>query len=136
MCSLFLTAACGFLVHLTVNSTSPVPLHLLMRVRVWLAESCSSARQEQNSLGMVEEKSAVFHMKLSMDATLFFPLQPIPPDCVNLSLSHYACTRVLLAIPPSPHHNVVNGFFPPLFNPTFLLCIFICMHKTFCFLLS
>lgn len=72
LCALsFLTAAYGCLVDLTVNSTSPVLLHLLMRVRVWLAESSSSARRGQNFLGRVEKKqSMVFHMKQSMDAGL------------------------------------------------------------------
>lgn len=61
VCALsFLTAAYGCLVDLTVNSTSPVPLHLLMRVRVWLAESSSSARRGQNSLGRVEKNNQWF----------------------------------------------------------------------------
>lgn len=61
VCALsFLNAAHGCLINLTVNSTSPVPLHLLMRVRVWLAESCSSARRGQSSLGRVEKKITDF----------------------------------------------------------------------------
>lgn len=69
VCSFFLTAAYGWLVDHTVNFTSPVPLHLLMRERVWLAESSSSAHREQNSLGRVKQINNL-HMKQSMDAGL------------------------------------------------------------------
>lgn len=96
VCSLFLTAAYGCSVDHTVNSTSPVHLHLLMRARVWLAESSSSARRGQSSLGREEIKSTVLHMKQSMDASLsvFFYKPSIWCYFVQPSASHHACTSV------------------------------------------
>lgn len=69
MCSFSLTAARGRSV-LPVNCISPVPPRLLMRGRVWLAESSSLAHQEQSSLGRRESSHLFLHMIPSMDASL------------------------------------------------------------------
>lgn len=139
MCALsFLTAAYGCLVDLTVNSTSPVPLHLLMRVRVWLAESSSSARRGQNSLGRVEKNNQWFFIWNNpwMPVSVFSFTNPsIWCYFVHTLLSCHACTSVLYPI-TSGAYDLLDitllwhyFLFLPFFNPSFLLCLFhFCAH--------
>lgn len=74
VCSLF-PHCCAWM--LTVNCTSPVRLHLLTRVRAWLAESSSSARRGQSSWGRLQISVNGLDMEGSMDASLsLFLLKP------------------------------------------------------------
>lgn len=138
VCALsFLTAALGCLVNLTVNSTSPVPLHLLMRVRVWLAESCSSARRGQSSSGRVEKKWQF------MDAGpgLFM----YRPFLSGITSSICYCLVMLALVPhliwyfqPSRHHNSVS-WLPVFFLPSilvFCLTFSTSVRMCLCFLFS
>lgn len=95
VCSFFLTAAYGCLVDHTVNFTSPVPLHLLMRERVWLAESSSLAHRGQNSLGRVEKINSFAYETIHGCWSYCLPLQLLPSDVI---LSIHYCAVMLATV--------------------------------------
>lgn len=143
LCALsFLTAAYGCLVDLTVNSTSPVLLHLLMRVRVWLAESSSSARRGQNSLGRVEKKTinGFSYETIHGCWSQCFSLRNLPSDVI---LPIRYCPVMLALASCNPFHLVITHccditccFFLYLI-PLFCLALFyFSMLMVVCFLFS
>lgn len=110
------SAACGRLVDHSVNCTSPMRLHLLMRGRVWLAESSSLARRAQNSSGRVEKSFA--YETIHGCCLSVFPLT-FPVD-VNMSIHRYV---VILCLCPStlaaayyPSHIMSLLILPPFIS--------------------
>lgn len=109
-----------------------------MRVRVWLAESSSSARRGQNSLGRVEKNNQWFFIWNNpwMPVSVFSFTNPsIWCYFVHTLLSCHACTSVLYPI-TSGAYDLLDitllwhyFLFLPFFNPSFLLCLFhFCAH--------
>lgn len=112
---LFPPPCCVGMLH-TVNSTSPLPLHLLMRGRVWLAESSSLARQGQNSLGRVE-KFVLWTSPWILSSCL------ASACCVVMCVCMCVCDP--LQCPDPPPSVLLTPLQLTLF-PFSLLCLFLC----------